>query len=98
MMVHRRGLTLVAAAVLFLSSVLVAQKPDDKKKQTDQQKKETIDIVKLADAAATGQMTNDLGLTWAHEDYLKATGNKEYVPFTVTYDPAKISAPNVALY
>jgi len=97
MMANRRGLTLVAAAVLVFSSVLGAQKKDDKK-QTDQQKKETLDIVKLADAAATGQVTNDLGLVWAHEDYLKATGNKEYVPFTITYDPAKISSPNVALY
>ncbi len=98
MMVNRRGLALVAAAVLFLSSGLVAQKQDDKKKQTDQQKKETPDILKIADAAATGQMPNDLGLAWGHEDYLKATGNKEYVPFTITYDVSKISTPNVALY
>jgi len=97
MMVNRRGLTLATAAVMVLSSVLFAQKKDDKK-QTDQQKKDTLDIVKLADAAATGQMPNDLGLAWAHEDYLKATGNKEYVPFTLTYDPSKISTPNIALY
>ena len=95
----RRGLTLAAAAVMILSTVLGAQKKDDKK-QTDAQKKETLDIVKLADAASAGQpLTNDLGLAWAHEDFLKATGNKEYVPFTLTYDPAKIaSGSNVALY
>ena len=96
MMVKRRGLTL-AAAVVILSSVLFAQKKDDKK-QSDQQKRETPDILKIADAAATGQMPNDLGLSWAHEDYLKATGNKEYVPFTIRYDVSKISTPNVALY
>ena len=98
MMVNRRGLTLAAAAVIVLSSVLGAQQKKDDKKQTDQQKKETLDIVKLADAAAAGQpLTNDFGLAWAHEDFLKATGNKEYVPFTLTYDPAKVSG-NVALY
>jgi hypothetical protein len=98
MMVNRRGLTLAAAAVMVLSAVLGAQKKDDKK-QSDAQRKETLDIVKLADGAAAGQpMTNDFNLTWAHEDYLKATGNKEYVPFTLTYDASKISSPNVALY
>ena len=36
--------------------------------------------------------------SWAHEDYLKATANKEYVPFTVTFDASKATSPNVALY
>src|SRR6185312_10491456 len=98
MMVNRRGLTLGAAAVMVLSAVLGAQKKDDKK-QSDAQRKETLDIVKLADGAAAGQpMTNDFNLAWAHEDYLKATGNKEYVPFTLTYDASKITTPGVALY
>jgi hypothetical protein len=98
MMVNRRGLTLAAAAVMVLSAVLGAQKKDDKK-QSDAQRKETLDIVKLADGAAAGQpMTNDFNLAWAHEDYLKATGNKEYVPFTLTYDASKIATPGVALY
>ena len=99
MVVNRRGLALSAAAVMILSAALVAQKRDDKK-QSDAQKKETLDIVKIADGAAAGQpTTNDLGLAWGHEDYLKATGNKEYVPFTLTFDPSKVaSGSNVALY
>src|SRR5436305_1202056 len=102
MVVNRRGLTLSAAAVIILSTALLAQtaqKKDDRK-QSDAQKKETLDIVKIADGAAAGQpATNDFGLTWAHEDYLKATGNKEYVPFTLTFDPSKVtSGSNVALY
>jgi hypothetical protein len=98
MVLNRRGLTLAAAAVIILSTALVAQKKDDKK-QSDAQKKDTLDIVKLADGVAAGQpMTNDFGLAWGHEDYLKATGNKEYVPFTVTFDQSKIPAGTVALY
>ncbi len=99
MVVNRRGLALSAATVMILSAALVAQKRDDKK-QSDQQKKDTLDIVKIADGVAAGQpATNDLGLAWGHEDYLKATGNKEYVPFTLTFDPSKIaSGSNVALY
>src|SRR2546423_520309 len=102
MVVNRRGLTLSAAAVIILSTALLAQtaqKKDDKK-QSDAQKKETLDIVKIADGAAAGQpATNDFSLMWAHEDYLKATGNKEYVPFTLTYDQSKVPAGSqVALY
>ena len=98
MVLTRRGLALSAAAVMILSAALLAQKKDDKK-QSDAQKKETLDIVKLADGVAAGQpATNDFGLVWGHEDYLKATGNKEYVPFTLTFDQSKVPAGNVALY
>jgi hypothetical protein len=96
---HRRGLALSAAAVMVLSAALIAQKRDDKK-QSDAQKKDTLDIIKIVDGVAAGQpTTNDFGLSWGHEDYLKATNNKEYVPFTVTFDPSKLaSGSNVALY
>jgi hypothetical protein len=93
---------MLAAVVLACSVGLIAQKKDDKKddkKQSDAQKKEILDIVKIVDATAVGQAaTNDFGLSWAHEDYLKATANKEYVPFTVTFDASKATSPTVALY
>jgi hypothetical protein len=106
MVVNRRGilsLSTSAALLLACSVALVAQKKDDNsnnKKQTDAQKKEILDIVKIVDGAAGGgqSATNDFGLAWAHEDYLKATANKEYIPFTVTFDASKVSSPNVALY
>jgi hypothetical protein len=90
---------------LFLSIVLVssiglfAQNKDDKKRD-DAQKKEIQNIVKLVDdAAAAGQAaTNDLSLTWLREDVLKAQGNKEYVPFTVSVDPSKLTGDKVAFY
>jgi hypothetical protein len=101
MVLNRRGIawmTFSAALVLACSVALVAQKKDDKK-QTDAQKKEILDIVKIVDGAAAGTAaTNDYGLAWAHEDYLKATANKEYIPFTVTFDASKVTSPNVALY
>lgn len=99
MVLNRRGLALSAAAVMVLSAALVAQKKDDKK-QSDAQKKEMLDIVRIADGAAAGQpMTNDFGLAWGHEDYLKATGNRQYVPFTVTFDASKVADPGtVAVY
>ena len=56
-------------------------------------------VVKLADDAAAGQpAVNDLGVAWAHEDFMKAQGNKEYAPFAVTIDPTKITSGTVTFY
>ena len=97
MVLNRRGLTWSATLVLILSTALLAQKKDDKK-QSDAQKRDLPEIVKIMDAAATGQLPNDLGLTWARADFLKAANNLEYVPFTVTYDATKVTSPSVAFY
>jgi hypothetical protein len=94
---NRRGLAWSATFVLILSAALLAQKKDDKK-QSDAQKRDLPDIVKIMDAAATGQLPNDFGLTWARADFLKAANNLEYVPFTVTYDATKVTSPSVAFY
>jgi hypothetical protein len=98
-MVNRRNVTALSLAVALAWSVaLVAQKKDDKK-QSDEQKKEIQEIVRIVDGVTAGQPApNDLGLTWAHEDFLKATGNKEYIPFTVTYDATKVAASKASLY
>ena len=97
-MVNRRGaVALTSAAALVCSVGLFAQKDD--KKQEEALKKETKNVIKIADGVAAGQpMANDLSLAWAREDFLKAQGNKEYVPFTVTIDPSKVTSPNVAIY
>src|SRR4051812_48026093 len=92
----RRGFFAVIITALACSVAVFAQK--DEKKQSDAQKKEIQNIVKIVDAIAAGQPApNDLSLSWGREDLLKAQGNKEYVPFTVSIDPSKISG-NVAIY
>jgi len=98
-MVNRRSVVALSMTVALASSVaIVAQKKDDKK-QTDAQKKEIQDIVRIVDGVAAGQPApNDLGLAWVHEDFLKATGNKEYIPFTVTFEASKAAGPTVSLY
>jgi len=99
---QRRGMVALGASVVLALSVgLFAQGKDDKneKKRDDAQKKEIQSIVKIVDDAAAGQpAANDLSLQWVREDLLKAQGNKEYVPFTVSIDPSKISGDKVALY
>jgi hypothetical protein len=98
-MVNRRSITALSTVVALAFSVaLVAQKKDDKK-QSDAQKKEIQDVVRFVDGVAAGQPApNDLDLSWVHEDFLKATGNKQYIPFTVTYDPSKATGQTVSLY
>ncbi|HKB11229.1 MAG TPA: hypothetical protein VKD69_11255 [Vicinamibacterales bacterium] len=98
-MKQRRGVFALFVSIALASSIgLFAQNKDDKKRD-DAQKKEIQNIVKLVDDAAGGQTAaNDLSLTWLREDVLKAQGNKEYVPFTVTIDPSKVSGDKVALY
>jgi len=90
------ALSLVVA--LVVSAGVLAQKKDDKK-QSDDQKREVAALVKLVDDAATGATSpNDLAVTWVHEDFLKAQGNKEYAPFSVTLDPTKAAGGMVSFY
>jgi len=94
----RRHTVTVSLAALLFSTGVIAQKKVEKK-QDDAQKKEIQSVVKVVDDVANGQPApNDLSLTWVRSDFLKAQGNKEYVPFTVAIDPSKISGGNVALY
>jgi len=98
-MLQRRSSVAIACVTLLFCSSLVAQKKDEKK-QDEAQKKEVQNLVKLADDAAAGQgaAPNDLSLAWVREDVLKAQGNKQYVPFIVTVDPAKVTTGNLAFY
>ena len=94
-MTERRALLALGVAVV-LSVGLAAQ---DNKKRDDAQKKEIQNIIKIVDDASAGQpAANDLSATWAHDDVLKAQGNKQYVPFTVAFDPSKVSGGTVAFY
>jgi hypothetical protein len=97
-MKYRRPAFAVAVAlVLWASAGLLAQQKD--KKQDEAQKREIQGVVKLVDDIAAGQPApSDLSLAWVRDDMLKAQGNKQYVPFTVSIDPSKISGGTVAFY
>jgi hypothetical protein len=107
MVSRRSALTLVTAATLVFSVNVLAQRGGkgqptsdaNSRKLTDAQKKEIQTAIKIVDDGAAGQaVPNDLSLTWSREDILKATDNKEYVPFTVTIDPSKVTGGNVSIY
>ncbi len=98
-MTQRRGVLALLVLVVFASSMTLFGQAKDDKKQDEKQKKEIQNIVKIVDDSAAGQpVPNDLSLSWLREDVLKAQGNKEYVPFTVSLDPSKVGGGNVAFY
>jgi len=72
-MVNRRSITALSTVVALAFSVALAAQKKDDKKQSDAQKKEIQDVVRFVDGVASGQPApNDLGLSWVHEDFLKA--------------------------
>ena len=95
-MILRRLPALCVTLALVWSVGLAAQ---NDKKRDEAQKKEIQSIIKVVDDVSAGQTgANDLSVTWVHDDVLKAQGNKQYVPFTIAFDPSKVTGGTVALY
>lgn len=95
----RFGLSMMVA--LAISASVFAQQKNDKndRKQSDEQKREIQALITMVDGVAAGQPApNEFTLAWAHEDFLKAQGNKQYAPFTVTLDPSKATGSTLSFY
>src|SRR5262245_49636054 len=90
---------LVALGVVFaLSAALAAQNKDDKKK-SEMERREVLASDKILEDAAAGKAAaNDGAIVWLRDDVLKATDKKQFVPFTVTVDPSKLSGGTIAFY
>lgn len=87
-----------SAAVLLFSTSLAAQNAQPRK-MSNAERKEIQTILKIVDDVAAGQPArNELSLAWAHNDVMKAQDNKQYLPFSVTMDPSKVTGNKVSLY
>jgi hypothetical protein len=94
----RRPIALGSFFLMLAASTLLAQgKEPQPRKLSSDENKELNSISTMLNSNATASQ-NDLSLTWIGNDLLKAQGNKEYVPFTVTIDPSKATAGKVAFY
>jgi len=99
----RRVLSVGALAVLCGTTVLFAQKAGKgEQKKADaaaqQQLQEAQAVVRLADAAMTGQPpAADFPIRFSN-DFLRAQGGKIWIPMTLTLDPAKLPGNAVTLY
>ncbi|MDE3156577.1 MAG: hypothetical protein KGN76_15865 [Acidobacteriota bacterium] len=83
----------------MLSSAALAQQSKEDKKRSKQEKKEVQQLVKLVDGVQGGQPAPaDFTVDW-HNNFMKATEGKTYVPFTLSIDAAKLAAnPSLAMY
>jgi hypothetical protein len=99
-MLTRRGAIAGSITAIILSATLLAQNQNQgSQKLTNEQKREVGAIVKILDGAAQGQpLPNDLSLAWVRDDLLKAQGNKQYVPFTVSLDSSKAKGGTFTMY
>ncbi|MBS1819545.1 MAG: hypothetical protein JSU08_16550 [Acidobacteria bacterium] len=95
-MVMWRQALAVVSALLLTTPLLYAQPKDQTRKLANDEKKELLAITALLGAAQPP--ANELALTWVGSDLLKAQGNKEYIPFTLTLDASRLSQRRVALY
>jgi hypothetical protein len=106
---HSRVISVVFVAVLTVLSGaglrVRAQdkKPDPKKAdagaaQAQAQAEEVQNLVRLADAAMTGQQApSDFPIQFQN-DFLKAQNARVWVPITLTLDPAKLTTGALTLY
>lgn len=102
MVTRRHAFAFGSVAVLICSVALFAQDKDktQTRKLSDAEKKEIQTVIKIVDeqAVSGAAAPNDLGLTWLKEDLLKAQNNKQYLPFSVSIDPSKVTTGKVSLY
>ena len=90
-------------AAMAVSATLFAQTPPPAAGATralsEEETREAGLVLDLIDAVAGGQTApNDFSMSWAGETVMKAQGNRQYVPFTVTLDSAAIGTGPVTLY
>lgn len=97
----RRAVWLSGSALVIWCSAMVSAQggQPQQRKLSDAEKRDIQAVLKVVDDAIAGQPApNDLSLAWVHNDMLKAQGNKQYVPFSITIDPAKTTTGRLSLY
>ena len=107
-MTIRRVLGLGVALALLVSAVpTLAQRNNDNNRNQQQQQQQraqadpdTIALVRLVDAVATGQQPapTDIPVTWDTNHFVKGQAGITYIPFTLGIDRAQLATPTVALY
>ena len=99
----------LAAGVMFATCgtlVLAQQKPAPKDPKADAaaqaaaqaQQQEIQNLVRIADAAMSGQQAPADFPIQFQNDFLRAQGNRVWVPITLTVDPAKLTSTALTIY
>jgi len=99
-----RGIVALCVALTMTAgtTALLAQK-EDNKKEVKRGKAEQVDfdtLTMVVDNSVEGRpaAAADIAVTWDASHFFRAPDGSTYVPFTVTIDKSKLSAPNAAVY
>jgi len=85
--------TLLRGVVAFGAIVALAGGASAQEKNADTGNQEEIRaLLTVTDEAATGKATSSLPVKWEQHHFIKSHGDRTYVPFTVSVDPAAFSA------
>src|SRR5687768_13800922 len=87
-------LAVLVSAALTLSAPLAAQGKDEKKKVDDAQRADAQTLVDLVEGAGHGKPAGTgLELKWGRHYFLRAQGEKTYVPFVITVPSGSTPSP-----
>ena len=96
---RRRGALVAVLMSAVLSASLAAQGTGEKTKVDDAQRADAQALVDLVEGAIQGKSAgNGLELKWTRHYFLKAQGEKTYVPFVLLVPSGATSSPRVGLY
>ncbi len=92
----------VALTLSLGTSALMAQNAP-KQKEVKRSKAEQVDfdtLTMVVDNSVAGRpaAASDINVTWDSNHFFRAPDGTTYVPFTVTVDKSKLSAPTAAIY
>jgi hypothetical protein len=90
-----------AVAMVSLAAMAGVSGAQDKKDRPDQAQQADVRamVVAVDDLVSGKPAASSLPLKWSQVHFIKAQGDKTYVPFTLDVDPAAFTAPTpVALY
>lgn len=94
--------SLAAASFLVALSAPPAAAQNDKKaaeKLEEAQRLEAQALVVMVDDLASGKPAQTaLPFRWESQHFIKAQGDKTYVPFTIAFDPGALSSNSVGVY
>ena len=105
----RRVVGLGVALALLASAVpTLAQRNNNRQQQQQQQQQQqrgqadpdTVTLVRLVEAVATGQQPapTDIPVSWESNHFVKGQAGVTYIPFTLAIDRSQLASPAVALY
>jgi hypothetical protein len=93
------GLLVSALSCVFAPSAIAQGEKKQPAKMEEAQRVEAQTLIASVDDFANGKApANPLPVKWEQNHFIKAVGDKTYVPFTVAIDPGALASAAVAVY